>query len=873
MKNTLIYPLACLLAAATMQSSYAQTSHYDQHEAFAPIFYTSNGNEYRSADGSPGPKYWQNQADYNIQATLDTVSHRITGVVTISYKNNSPQPLSFLWLQLDQNRFRKDSRGNATITPGGARFAVKDFTNGYELKSVEIAANGKNSAANYLVDDTRMQVRLTSPLQPGASIQLKISYSFLIPAYGIDRSGRMESRNGWVYEMAQWYPRMAVYDDVLGWNNLPYLGGAEFYLEYGNFDYTITAPANMIVAGSGELMNPTQALSAKEQAQLAKAKNSDATVMIRDSADLKTTKSLTGTRTWHFICKDSRDVAWAASAAFIWDAARMNLPSGKKALAQSVYLAENAGKDGWGRSTEYVKGCIELYSDKWFPYTYPVATNVAGNVGGMEYPGIVFCSWRAKENGLWGVTNHEFGHNWFPMIVGSNERKYAWMDEGFNTFINGISTKGFHNGEYYTPSTIQRQAPKVFPHDEETILNTPDVLGLNYLGVGAYYKPAMGLNLLRDEILGKERFDYAFREYIHRWAFKHPTPYDFFRSMENASGEDLSWFWRGWFFNDWKMDQAITKVEYINNDPSKGVNITIENKGKLPMPVIVAIKQENGQRDTVHLPVEVWQRGSTWSFDFPSTSKLLKVQLDPEGRLPDLDKSNNEWNAESGKPVAPGLSATQVLQNYLKAVNANQAADFKDISVDFDGDIDGTQINMVKRYGYPNKTYREVYTPVFSRTTSILWINGDSVYVLRNGKQKAMTSMEKGYEADRNQVLPEKYYVENPGNVKLELSPLTENVNDQEAIVVCIATSNGTVFKNYYDIKSGLKLRSVLLATEEMNNASAVVTDYFNYKEVEGFKIPFLEVAISDGVEQRLKVKSVKINQGLSNDQLFKKTF
>ncbi|MBV8251496.1 MAG: M1 family peptidase [Chitinophaga sp.] len=860
-----------MLTAATMQTSLAQNSRYDQHEAFAPIFYTSNGNEYRSADGSPGPKYWQNQADYNIKATLDTVSHQITGVVTISYKNNSPQALSFLWLQLDQNRFRKDSRGNATIQ--GDRFAGREFTNGFELKAVEVSANGKTNYASYVVNDTRMQVRLAMPLPPDASIQLKISYSFQVPAYGIDRCGRMQSRYGWVYEIAQWYPRMAVYDDVMGWNNLPYLGGSEFYLEYGNFDYTITAPANMIVAGSGELLNPTEVLTTKAQAQLNKARNSDATVMIRDSTDIISNRPVSGTRTWHFNCKNSRDVAWAASGAFIWDAAQMNLPGGKKALAQSVYLAENAGNDGWGRATEYVKGCIEHYSSQWFPYVYPVATNVAGNVGGMEYPGIVFCSWRSTNNGLWGVTNHEFGHNWFPMTVGSNERKYAWMDEGFNTFINGISNKAFHNGEYYTPSTIQRQAPKVFPRDEEAILNTPDVLNLSYIGTAAYFKPAMGLNLLRDEILGKERFDYAFREYIRRWAFKHPTPYDFFRSMENASGEDLSWFWRGWFFNNWRMDQAITKVEYTDNNPAKGATITIENRDKLPMPVIVAIKQENGQKDTIHLPVEVWQRGSTWSFDYPSTSKLLKVQLDPEGRLPDLDKSNNEWSAESGKPVPPGLSATQVLQNYLKAVNVNPTNGLKDISLDIDGDAEGTQFNMVRRSAYPNKTYREIFVPIISQTVYLLRVNGDSIYLQRNGKEKAITNMEKGFEADRNLFLPERTYLDNPGNVKLELSPVTESIDGQQAVVVSIATSNGTVFKNYYDIKTGLKLRSVLLPTEEMANTAAIVTDYSDYRDVDGFKIPFLEVAVSEGVERRMKIKSVKINQGLSPDQVFKKTF
>lgn len=638
---TMKYPLLLMLLATSAAAS-AQSPAYDHHEAFAPLFYTSNGNEYRAADGAPGPKYWQNAADYNIDAALDTVNHRITGTVTITYRNNSPQALPFLWLQLDQQHFREDSRGTATIPGGNERFSNKDYTKGFELNTVKIIQGSKQSEANYITTDTRMQVRLAEPLKSGATLQLKIDYAYTIPQYGIDRTSRLKSRNGWVYEIAQWYPRMAVYDDVLGWNNLPYLGGGEFYLEYGDFTYNITAPANMIVAGSGELTNPGQVLSAKEQSRLAAAKSSDKTVFIRDSVAMKS-NTATGTRTWRFACKNARDVAWAASAAFIWDAARINLPGNKKALAQSVYIAENAGTGGWGRSTEYVKGCIEHYSEKWYPYTYPVATNVAGMVGGMEYPGIVFCSYRASNGGLWGVTNHEFGHNWFPMIVGSNERKYAWMDEGFNTFINGIATQEFNNGEYYTKSSVQQQAPRMFSKFEEPLMNTPDVIALSYIGTAGYYKPAMGLQVLRNVVLGKDRFDYAFRKYIDAWAFKHPTPYDFFRSIENGSGEDLSWFWRGWFFNNWKLDQGIEKVTYRKDDPSQGSLITIRNYNQLPMPVIISITEANGKTNTIQLPVEIWQRGSTWTIPYASTSKLLKVQLDPEGQLPDLNLKNNTW--------------------------------------------------------------------------------------------------------------------------------------------------------------------------------------------------------------------------------------
>jgi hypothetical protein len=642
--NKIIFT-ALWLTACCVQAASAQTTKYDQHEAFNPVFYTSNGNEYRTGGGAPGPKYWQNRADYKINVTLDTAQHTISGTTLITYKNNSPEELPFLWLQLDQNIYREDSRGEATALISGGRYANKSFTKGDEIQSVSIVQNGITTPADYIINDTRMQIRLSQAMKAGGgSLQIKIVYAFKVPEYGTDRMGRLATKNGWVYEIAQWYPRMVVYDDVLGWNALPYLGAGEFYLEYGDFDYTITAPANIVVAGSGELVNAAQVLTPTQLARYTKAKNSEETVTIKDSTELAnvTTK---GNLTWHFVCKNARDIAWGASRAFIWDAARINLPDGKKALAQSVYPVESAGPDAWGRSTEFVKACIEHDSKSWFPYTYPVATNVAGIVGGMEYPGIVFCSWKATKASLWGVTNHEFGHNWFPMVVGSNERKYAWMDEGLNTFINEIGTKAFNNGEFYRRTDAQRAAGTILGPLSEVVMNTPEVIQPGALAVGAYYKPAMAMKLLRSHVLGEERFDYAFRMYIQRWAFKHPTPNDFFRTMENAAGEDLSWFWRGWLLNSWKLDQGVKEVKYVDNDPAKGALITIVNLEQMAMPVVAAVKEANGKTSTVKLPVEIWQRGGSWTFRYPSTSKLTEVVIDPEHDYPDVNPDNNTWKS------------------------------------------------------------------------------------------------------------------------------------------------------------------------------------------------------------------------------------
>lgn len=633
--------------------SAAQTSNYDQHEAFYPLFYPSYGDEVRAADGTPGPKYWQNRADYSIEASLDDSMQSLTGSVLITYTNNSPQSLSFVWLQLDQNIYSLKSRGVAWTPVSGGRWANRgQFDGGYNIKSVTVIQDGKPQDANYLINDTRMQIKLANALKSqGGTIQFKITYNFLIPEYGTDRMGRLKTKNGWVYELAQWYPRMCVYDNVYGWNTLPYLGQGEFYLEYGNIDYSVNVPASHIVAGSGELLNPKEVLTAEQLKRWDTAKGSDKTIALRSVEEVKDTTLPVrkGRLTWKFRCLNTRDVAWATSSAFVWDAARINLPSGKKAMAESVYPIESAGDSAWRRSTEFVKGAIEFYSKYLYEFSYPSATNVAGIVGGMEYPGIVFCGYRASRGGLWGVTSHEFGHNWFPMIVGSNERKYPWMDEGFNTFINTMADKGFNNGEFLSKRPVNRQGmARVYYNDSaEAILTVPDVTNGRNLGNVAYGKPGLGLTLLRENILGEGRFDSAFSYYVHQWAFKHPTPYDFFHCIENYAGETLDWYWRGWFMNNWKIDLAVEDVAYVSKDPKDGSVITIANLEKLPMPVTVEVTEEGGKTGRIQLPVEIWQHGSYWKFKYNSTGTVIKVVIDPDKLYPDVNKGNNIWHNDN----------------------------------------------------------------------------------------------------------------------------------------------------------------------------------------------------------------------------------
>ena len=648
----------CFNFFVVAQQEAVVESNYDPHALFSPLFYPVGGTISRAATGEPNVGYWQNRADYQINASLNDVTHEITGSVTITYKNNSPHALPFLWLQLDQNLFNKESRGQARM-PFDSRSRYGDskssFNGGYKITSVKNLND--NTDANYLIAETRMQVRLKNAVKPaGDIIKLKIDFSFILPEYGADRCGILKTKNGDIFAVAQWYPRMCVFDDVQGWNTLPYLGPSEFYLEYGDFDITLTAPASHIVVCGGELQNPSEVLTATQVQRMEEAKKSDKTVMIRTEKEVNepSSRPTATTLTWKYKISNSRDVAWASSKSFIWDAAKINLPagqaglpSGKTSLAMSVYPVESNGKKGWGRATEYTKGSIENYSKRWYEYPYPVATNVASNVGGMEYPGIVFCGSKAQTEGLFGVTDHEFGHTWFPMIVGSNERKYGWMDEGFNTFINSLADDDFNNGEYKRSKTsMEFTAGYMFGERSEPIFLTPDAMKEGNIGLALYSKPGYGLELLRNEILGPERFDYAFKTYINRWAFKHPTPWDFFRTMDNAAGEDLGWFWKEWFLENYRLDQSIISVKYDKDIAANGALVTIANLEQMAMPVNISYETKTGIKGTLKLPVEVWNNTNTWKVKLPTTEELTKVEIDAEKVFPDMNFKNNVWNAK-----------------------------------------------------------------------------------------------------------------------------------------------------------------------------------------------------------------------------------
>ncbi len=615
---------------------------FDPAHAFAPLSLPESGDT-RSETGAPGPSYWQQRADYYISATLH--DDLITGTERIVYTNNSPDSLSSIWIQLDQNLFREDSygalRAEEQEREDDLRHGGFFDDGGFEVSGVRTNHDGELSTPEYGIEDTMMEIHLPRNLRPGGDqLEIEIDFQFEIPDDGADRMGIYNPRRGTIYQLAQWYPRVFTYDDVNGWNQSSYLGQGEWYLEFGDFEVELTVPRDFVVVATGELLNPEEVLTPTQIERLDQARGSEESVYIIRPLEVgrgETRPSGEGPLTWRFRAENVRDFSWAASDRWIWDAAGW-----EDVLIMSVYPEESVGGrgiSGWERSTEYLLHSVRHYSETWFPYPYPVAINVAGMAAGMEYPMIVFCAAESRGAFLFAVTDHEIGHTWFPMIVGSDERRYAWMDEGFDTFINYYSGLEFSGG---VPLLGELMSPAQIADDTRAPglpMNTPpDSIPERDLGVLAYNKPAAVLVLLREEILGAEVFDEAFREYIRRWAYKHPQPSDFVRTMEDVSGQDLDWFFRGWIYEDAILDQAIASVERRGDTTS----ITIENRGGIPMPLEVRLLYRGGGEQRHEAPVDVWKTDGTYTLDVVGQF-VRNVQLDPDGVLPDVNRANNVW--------------------------------------------------------------------------------------------------------------------------------------------------------------------------------------------------------------------------------------
>lgn len=589
-------PVSIVLLCMSM-SAFAADKYEDKFAQLGELLPTPTS--VRTASGAPGHEYWQQRADYVIRASLDESKRAITGAETITYHNNSPDTLNYLWIQLDQNIFRADSDANKTRTlpsrdawknPNAVSFQAMSvmnerdsFDGGFKIAAVK---GGDGQALKHVINRTMMRIDLPTPLKPGAKFVFSIDWS-----YNIGNGKLLGGRDGYehfkedkndIFEIAQWFPRMAAYYDVYGWQHKQFLGSGEFTLEFGDYDVQLTVPSDHVVSATGELANADNVLTATQRERLKQARTAKTPVVIvtqKEAEEAEKTRATTS-KTWHFKAKNVRDFAWASSRKYIWDAQGYKTGT-SSGLAMSFYPKE--ANPLWGQySTQAIIHTIEQYNKFSLDYPYPIAQSVNGPQGGMEYPMLSFNGGRPTKDkktgeltyskrtkyGLISVIIHEVGHNYFPMIVNSDERQWTWMDEGLNSFVQSLAEQAWEENYPGTRGEPRGIVDYMKSQNQVPIMTNSE--SLLQFGPNAYAKPAAGLHILRETILGRELFDFAFKEYAQRWKFKRPTPADFFRTMEDASGTDLDWFWRGWFYTTDPVDISIDGiVEYTvsSKDP------------------------------------------------------------------------------------------------------------------------------------------------------------------------------------------------------------------------------------------------------------------------------------------------------------------
>lgn len=725
MKNSIV--LICLVLVYF--SAFAQDKNWKgKFEQLDQLLPTPN--EYRSGSGAPGPKYWQQQADYVINAELNDENQSITGSEVITYTNNSPDALTYLWLQLDQNINEKDNNTSKTATNSvpdvittqtlAGNAGLYDFDGGFKIKSVK-DVSGK--AMDHFINKTMMRVNLAQPLKTGQKISFSIEWSFNIndrvreasPNDGRSGMEYFPKDGNHLYIIAQWFPRMCVYDDLVGWQNKQFLGQGEFTLSFGNYQVNLTVPADHVVAGTGMVQNLKEVLTPEQYTRFEQAKTSfDKPVIIctqQEAIQREKTKSKQK-KTWKFAADNVRDFAFATSRKFIWDAQAVKIGD-KTTLAMSYYPKE--GNPLWEKeSTKAVRNTLLGYSKFSINYPYPQATSVHAASLGMEYPMICFNFGRPKDDGTYedrtkwgmiGVIVHEVGHNFFPMIINSDERQTTWMDEGLNTFIQHLTQT------LYYPDMPARRGPAsmIVPYmksdpalQRPLMVNSESVVRSNF-GNEQYAKCATALNILRETVMGPELFDKAFKEYCERWAFKHPKPGDLFRTLEDASAMDLDWFWRGWFYTTDNNNQSIDKVKWFTvNAPTKNMEnknitakegdltknssmmdfsagpqplsviatpdseygdfrnriddkailgkldgkniyeVTIANKGGLVMPVIIEWTYKDGTKEIEYIPAEIWRLNENKATKtFVKDKEVVNMVLDPKKETADVSLEDN----------------------------------------------------------------------------------------------------------------------------------------------------------------------------------------------------------------------------------------
>ncbi|HLO80301.1 MAG TPA: M1 family metallopeptidase [Chitinophagaceae bacterium] len=652
--------------------SYSQTPHNqgsNHGNRFEQLDYLlQDPNEYRTASGAPGPRYWQQRADYDISVDIDEAKNLLTGAETVTYYNNSPDVLKYIWVQLDENFHKKTVEANRTATGTMPSRVTEGYIAGLDNARLEglgvnitslTDATGKK--LEYTINQTMMRVDLPVPLKPGQKFVFNVKWNYKLneKARG-DRGGyeHFADDDNNLYSITQWFPRMAVYSDFQGWQTLQFTGGSEFALTFGNYKVKITVPADHVVASTGECKNYSAVLTPTQLARYQKAQTAKEPVEIitlQEALENSKTKK-TGKKTWMFEALNVRDFAFNTSRRLVWDAMATNI-DGKKVMCMSFY-----GKEAYPiyskYSTKVVEHTLKVYSKISIPYPYPVAQSVEANIG-MEYPMLAMNYGRADQNGNYsaatrngaiGVIIHEVGHNFFPMIVNSDERQWWWMDEGLNSFCQYIAEQelepGFpsRRGPAYTVTDYMS-----LPKDKlEPIMTKGDYV--SSVGSNAYAKASAGLNILRETILGRELFDFSFREYARRWAFKHPTPADLFRTMEDASGSDLDWFWRGWYFGTDPVDISLDSVRWAKSDSAfngKELNLyelRFSNKGGMVMPVIIEWTYKDGTKEIEKVPVGVWgDNEKEFTKVFKKEKEVAGIVIDPNKETADINRSNGNW--------------------------------------------------------------------------------------------------------------------------------------------------------------------------------------------------------------------------------------
>ena len=703
----------------------------------------STPNRYRTASGSPGKDYYQQKVDYTMNIILDDDNSKLYGDENINYKNNSPDELSYLWIQLDQN-IRGDYNMEDMKTSSGIpemssidsfveEFTSEKFVGGFNIEKV-LDENGR--PLRFTINKTMMRVDLPNPIKSGQEFNFSIKWWYKINNHvpSRDRSGYeyFSEDDNRAYVIAQFFPRLAVYNDIEGWQNYQFWGNGEFALNFGDYDVKITVPDDHIMEATGELQNPKEVLSKYELQRYKKAANSfDKPVIIVSEEEVreKEKRKSNGKSTWHFVAKNVRDFAFASSRKFIWDMMAVKI-GGKNIIASSLYPKE--GNPLWEEySTRVVAHTLKVYSKYTFDYPYPKAVSVHSKNQGMEYPMICWNYGRPNEDGSYSdrtkyamisVIIHEVGHNFFPMIVNSDERQWGWMDEGLDSFVQYLTEQEFEE-DYPSRRGDPSKIVRYMSGDQDfisPIMSNPE--NVFQLGPNAYSKPATALNILRETIMGPELFDFSFKTYAKRWKFKHPTPEDFFRTMEDASAVDLDWFWRGWFYSTDVVDIGVKSVDkyVISDKPSKEIDsilakygmtandlnptvfmqkntkefkessemesdsifsfealetslgndkklpkhfyeIQFEKPGGLVMPIIVDYIYEDGTKERIKYPVQIWRKNdSIVKRVITSDKKLIGVELDPDAETADINLNNNSW------PVKKNISDFDKFKEKIK---------------------------------------------------------------------------------------------------------------------------------------------------------------------------------------------------------------